>query len=244
MKIYSINTRMPYVEFLHEVSSENDKKVRRFRLGHLLFTVQLHSWEVKDFDKKSNYQKEELLKEKLPKKIRESLKNAVHDYDSKLTKDLEAEADKIHAQREKLQQMADDARAARAEIEAAEAAKEAAEAAKEADEAKAEAEAKALDEHIAAMLVGYGLIKKPETPPPAEGQQTAEEAAKAKTAEKKKLSDAVDAAKAEVDKLKAKLNDEKLTGAARDSVNDKYRKALEAYFDASGKLASFISSTI
>jgi cell pole-organizing protein PopZ len=160
MKIYSINERMPYVQNLQQVSSENNKKVRRFRLGHLLFTVQLHSWEVDDFDKKSIHQKEQLLKEKLPKKIRESLSTPNHAYDSKLTAELAASADKIHLQLEKLQKI-------KAEVEAAKAEADAKEKAEAAADAKAAAEAEALNKMLDEMLTARGIVS------PADSQKTA-----------------------------------------------------------------------
>lgn len=168
MKIHSINERMPYTATLHQLSSENNKKVRRFHLGHVMFTLQLHSWEVEDFDKKSICQQERLLKEKLPKKIRESLATPNHEYDSKLTAELAASADKIHEQLEKLQKMRDDVLAARAEAEAEAAKAKAEAAAKAADEAKAAAEAAALSKMIDEMLAARGVP----AAQPANGQQT------------------------------------------------------------------------
>lgn len=169
MKIYSINSRMPFTACLQQVSSENDKKVRRFRLGHLMFTVQLHSWEVDDFDKKSIFQKEELLKEKLPKKIRESLSTENHDHDSKLVANLSKSADRMRAQLEKLQAAAAEAKAKKAEAEAAKAEAEAKEAAEAAKAAKDAADAEALSKMIDAMLTARGVPAAPS----AEGQQTA-----------------------------------------------------------------------
>lgn len=97
MKVYNINSRMPYTAVLEEVSSENDKKVRRFRLGHLLFTLQLHSLEIEDFDKKSLDEKEEAIKKALPRKVRQSLEKPNHSYDSDAVKQMRETAKMIKA---------------------------------------------------------------------------------------------------------------------------------------------------
>lgn len=104
MKIHSINARMPFYDGIEEVSSENDGKVRRFRMQHLLFTVQLHSWEVEKWDKRDPDDQEEAIRKALPKKVRESLKKENHSHDSHRIAHIQSETAAILKSNELLRQ--------------------------------------------------------------------------------------------------------------------------------------------